>query len=63
MFDTVALTYGMLMSFVLSGAARNVKLMRAHPPTMIYLGYLLCGITTGLAVLCALTALGLIDLF
>ena len=62
MFNAVALTYGMLMSFVLSGATRNVKLMRPHPPVMVYLGYLLCGVTVGLAILCGLHALGLIAL-
>jgi hypothetical protein len=63
MFDAVALTYGMLMSFVLSGASMNVKLRRPHPPTMIYLGYLLCGVTAGLAILAGMQAAGLIDLF
>ena len=63
MFDAVALTYGMLMSFVLSGASMNVKLRRPHPPVMVYLGYLLCGVTAGLAILCGLQAAGLIDLF
>lgn len=62
MFDAAALTYGMLMSFVLSAATRNLKLRLRHPPVMIYLGYLLCGITVGLAVLCAVSALGIIDL-
>ena len=63
MFNAVALTYGMLMSFVLSGASLNLKLRRPHPPTLIYLGYLLCGVTAGLAILCAMEAAELVDLF
>lgn len=63
MFDAVALTYGMLMSFVLSAASLNVRLRCPHPAVMVYLGYLLCGITSGLAVLGAGAALGLVDLF
>lgn len=63
MFDAVALTYGMLMSFVLSGASLNLKLRRPHPPTMIYLGYLLCGVTAGIAILAGMQAAGFVDLF
>lgn len=62
MFDAVAMTYGLLMSFVLSGASQNVKLRRPHPPIMVYLGYLLCGVTAGLAILCGLQGFGLIAL-
>ena len=62
MFGALALTYGMLMSFVLSGASRNVKLRRPHPPTMVYLGYLLCGITAGIAVYAAAAAIGIAPL-
>lgn len=62
MFGTLAFTYGLLMSFVLSGASRNVKLRRPHPPTLVYMGYLLCGITAGIAVVAGVAATGLVTL-
>lgn len=57
MVGAAAFTYGILMSFVLSGASRNIRLRRPHPPMMIYVGYLLCGISAGIAVLAAFEAL------
>ena len=39
--------YGLLATFVLSGAQRNVKLARPHPPLLTYLGYVLCGASGG----------------
>lgn len=51
MIGAVVFTYGMLASFVLSGATRNRKLSRPNPPIMTYLGYVLCGLSAGLAVL------------
>ena len=50
MLEAVALTYGMLLSFVLSGASHNRKLARPNPPVLNYVGYVLFGAT------CALTA-------
>lgn len=57
MFGAAAFTYGILMSFVLSGASRNIKLRRPHPPIMMYVGYVLCGISAGIAVFAAMEAL------
>jgi hypothetical protein len=57
MFGAAAFTYGILMSFVLSGASRNIKLRRPHPPMMMYVGYVLCGISAGLAVFAAFAAM------
>ncbi|KQN93125.1 hypothetical protein ASE95_11200 [Sphingomonas sp. Leaf231] len=51
MIEAVALTYGMLLSFVLSGASRNRKLSRANPPVLMYVGYVLFGITCSVAVM------------
>ncbi|WP_428835056.1 hypothetical protein [Sphingomonas endophytica] len=40
----------MLLSFVLAGATRNRKLARANPPMLTYVGYVLFGVTCGIAV-------------
>ena len=53
MIEAVALTYGMLLSFVLTGASRNKKLSRANPPVLMYVGYVLFGITCSVAVMAA----------
>ncbi|MDR6787513.1 hypothetical protein J2Y58_000854 [Sphingomonas sp. BE138] len=53
MIEAVALTYGMLLSFVLTGASRNKKLSRANPPILTYVGYVLFGITCSVAVMAA----------
>jgi hypothetical protein len=49
MFGAVAFTYGMLLSFVLSGASRNRKLQRANPAVLTYTGYVLVGMTAALS--------------
>ncbi|WP_022687161.1 hypothetical protein [Sphingomonas phyllosphaerae] len=51
MIEAVALTYGMLLSFVLTGASRNRKLARANPPMLMYVGYVLFGITCSVAIM------------
>lgn len=51
MFGAVAFTYGLLMSFVLSGASRNRKLKRPNPPMLNYVGYVLFGSTAAASVL------------
>ncbi len=51
MIEAVALTYGMLLSFVLSGASHNRKLARPNPPVLNYVGYVLFGATVAAAVL------------
>lgn len=59
MVGAAAFAYGILMSFILSGASRNVRLRRPHPPVMVYVGYVLCGISAGLAIFAAAAALRL----
>ena len=51
MFEFAALTYGVLASVILSAAQRNRKLARPHPPLLLYAGYLLCGLSAGIAVI------------
>ena len=51
MFSTIMFTYGLLTSFVLSGASRNNRLQRPHPRMLRYIGYILCGCSAGLSVL------------
>ncbi|MEH3046717.1 hypothetical protein [Sphingomonas adhaesiva] len=53
MIEAVALTYGMLLSFVLSGASHNRKLARPNPPVLNNVGYVLFGATVAGAVLLA----------
>ncbi len=49
MMEFAALTYGLLASVILSTAQRNRTLARPHPPMLLYVGYLLCGVSGGLA--------------
>lgn len=49
MVEFAALTYGLLTSLILSQAQRNRKLARPHPPMLLYMGYLLCGLSAGVA--------------
>lgn len=51
MFGAAVFTYGMLTSFVLSGASRNHRLARPNPPIMNYLGHLLFGMSASASVL------------
>jgi len=60
MMEFAALTYGLLASVILSAAQRNRKLARPHPPLLLYLGYLLCGVSAGIALVLAYVALTLI---
>lgn len=53
MIEAVALTYGMLLSFVLTGASRNRKLARANPPMLMYIGYVLFGVTCSVVLMAA----------
>jgi len=59
MMEFAALTYGLLASVILSAAQRNRKLARPHPPLLLYLGYLLCGVSAGIALVLAYVALTL----
>ena len=60
MMEFAALTYGLLASVILSAAQRNHKLARPPPPLLLYLGYLLCGLSAGLAL--ALACLAIVQL-
>ncbi|WP_445193352.1 hypothetical protein ACT009_05535 [Sphingomonas sp. Tas61C01] len=51
MLGAIVFTYGMLASFVLSGASRNRKMRRPNPPILAYVGYVLCGLSGGLALM------------
>lgn len=51
MLGAIVFTYGMLASFVLSGASRNRKIRRPNPPILAYVGYVLCGLSGGLALM------------
>ncbi len=57
MFEFAALTYGVIASIILSVAQRNRKMARPHPPLLLYTGYLLCGVSGGVAVILAYIAL------
>jgi len=49
MVEFAALSYGLLASLILSQVRRNHKLARPHPPLLLYMGYLLCGLSAGVA--------------
>jgi len=55
-FETAIVTYGMLTSFVLSGAERNRRASRANPKMLERVGYVLCGTSAGAAGLLLLAA-------
>jgi xanthosine utilization system XapX-like protein len=59
MVGTVVFFYGLLVSFIFSGASRNAKLRRPNPPVMQYLGYVLCGLTAGASLILLSHAAGL----
>ncbi|WBH16892.1 hypothetical protein [Sphingomonas radiodurans] len=58
MVGTAMFFYGLLLSFIFSGASRNAKLHRPNPPMMQYLGYVLCGLTAGVSVILIAHAVG-----
>lgn len=51
MLEAVVFTYGMLASFVLSGATRNAKARRANPRMLQYVGYVLMSFSAALGIL------------
>ncbi|MEJ7926287.1 hypothetical protein WG908_05880 [Sphingobium sp. AN641] len=57
MFEFAALTYGLLASIVLTAAQRNRKLARPHPPMLLYVGYMLCGLSIGSAMVLSYIAI------
>ncbi|HEX7858076.1 MAG TPA: hypothetical protein VF503_30710 [Sphingobium sp.] len=50
MLQFAMMLYALLLVFVLTSAARNKREGRAHAPMLVYVGYLLCGISAGAAV-------------
>ena len=56
MFGVVAFTYGLLTSFILSGASRNKRLRRPNPPIMDYAAFALCAVSAASAVLLLIRA-------
>ena len=57
MVEFAALTYGLLASVILSAAQRNRRLALPHPPMLLCTGYLLCGLSAGIAAILAYIAL------
>jgi hypothetical protein len=51
MFGAVVFTYGLLASFVLSGASRNRQKQQPNPAIMNYIGYVLFGMSAAASVL------------
>ncbi|MDB5705762.1 MAG: rane protein [Sphingomonas bacterium] len=51
MFGAIAFAYGLLTSFVLSGAARNRKLQRPNPRILDHVGHVCFGCSAALSVL------------
>ncbi|MET0238418.1 MAG: hypothetical protein ABW184_00845 [Sphingobium sp.] len=49
MLQFVVLIYGLVLSFVLVSASRNSREGRDHGRMLVYTGYLLCGLSAGLA--------------
>jgi len=51
MVEAAVVTYGVLTSFVLSGAARNKRMRRSNPAALERVGYVLCGTSIGASAL------------
>ena len=51
-----AFIYGLTTSVTLSICGRNHQLGRAHPPVLLFIGYMLCGMSCGAAALLGLIA-------
>ncbi|GGB36439.1 hypothetical protein GCM10011380_27310 [Sphingomonas metalli] len=50
MLEVAVATYGMLTSFVLSGAARNKRGGKPNPPMLEYTAFGLCAVSTASAI-------------
>ncbi|MDP1025704.1 hypothetical protein Q5H91_00620 [Sphingomonas sp. KR1UV-12] len=50
MVEVAVATYGVLASFVLSGAERNKRAGRPNPPMVEYTGFALCAVSTAAAI-------------
>lgn len=62
MVEFAALTYGLLASVILTTAQRNRRMDRPHSPMLLYVGYLLCGLSAGAAVALVCLALSYLTL-
>lgn len=62
MIQIGVLLYGLLAMFVLTSAARNRRTGRNHAPMLVYVGYLLCGVSAGAAVALPIVATLGVDL-
>ena len=51
MLQFAVLGYGLLLSYVMSSVSHNRRSGRSHPQILIYVGYVLCGMSAGAAVL------------
>lgn len=49
MIPVAVILYGFLLSFVLSAGARNKREGRANPMILTTVGYVLCGMSAGVA--------------
>ncbi len=51
MVGAAVFVYGLLVSFIFSGASRNARLRRPNPPVLNHVGFVLCGITGGVSLI------------
>ncbi|MFD1786256.1 hypothetical protein ACFSC3_01600 [Sphingomonas floccifaciens] len=51
MFEVLAFSCSLLLSFVLTGVERNHRQRRPHAPVLVYAGYALVGLLSTSAVL------------
>ena len=63
MLETIAFTYGMLASFVLTRATINRRRARPNPPILQYVGYTVCGSLGAFALLLLVCAAADFDPF
>ncbi|MET0360216.1 MAG: hypothetical protein ABW048_00540 [Sphingobium sp.] len=50
MLHFAVIVYGLLLSFVLTSASRNRREGRTHARALVYVGYILCGLSAGAAI-------------
>jgi multisubunit Na+/H+ antiporter MnhB subunit len=51
MFEFVALTYGVIASFIMASASRNRRERRRNPPLLVLFGLMLMGLSAAMGVL------------
>lgn len=59
MVGAAVFVYGLLVSFIFSGASQNAKLQRPNQPMVMHMGYVLVGVTAGVSLLLMAHAVGL----